>query len=207
MNLPTKDKNGKSYLSYSAINSFLKDRQQFVKSYILKEPFVGNEYTDFGNKVGKALEVNDYSNFTEPEKTVLQSVTRLDLFEQKIILNYDSFYLIGYIDTCSSELTQIIDYKTGGKNKHLQYQFPDYNQMIYYALGIRQETGIQVKSASVEFIERSGNLKTGFSVSTNPVVKIPIDLSEGKLKQVYWETINIAKQIEIFYEDYLNSQK
>jgi len=54
IDLPIKDKNGNSYLSYSAINSFLKDRESFIKTYILKEPFVPNEYTEFGVKVGKS---------------------------------------------------------------------------------------------------------------------------------------------------------
>lgn len=203
MNLPSKDKNGNSYLSYSCISTFLKDKEQFIKTYILKEPFVGNEYTDFGNKVGKALETNDYSNFTESESSVLKNVTRLDTFEQKIILNFDLFYMVGYVDTCSLDMTEIIDYKTGGYGKHINYESIDYTQLCYYALGIRQETGIKVKRASVEFITRGRN----FDVFNCDIIKIPIDISENRLKQVYYDTIKIAKEIEKYYESYLQNQK
>jgi hypothetical protein len=207
MDLPSKDKYGNSYLSYSQINTFLKDKDQFIKTYILKEPFIGNEYTEFGSKVGKALELDDYSNFIESEINTLKKVTRLDLFEQRILINYDSFYLIGYLDTCSNDLTKIIDYKTGGYQKEFQYSDPDYVQLCYYAIGIKQETGIVVKDASVEFIRRSGNLKNGLLVSNEDPIKIPVDVSEKRLSNVYYTTIKIAKDIEAFYLDYVKNVK
>ena len=67
MNLPTKDKYDNQYLSYSQISCFLRSKEQYLKTYILKEPFIGNEYTDFGNNISKTLELNDFSNFSESE--------------------------------------------------------------------------------------------------------------------------------------------
>lgn len=202
MNLPSKDKKGNNYLSYSQISCFLRDKEQYYKTYILKEPFVGNEYTKFGNKVGKALELNDFSNFSEPEKVILQKVKRLDIFERQTFLKYDDFYIIGYIDSCSNDLSEIIDYKTGGANKEIEYIKNDYNQLIYYALSIKQETGIIPKSASVEFITRKGNLYRGekLTVANKEPIVIDIDLSENRLKSVYWNTIDIAKEISNFYK-------
>lgn len=203
MNLPNKDKNGNVYLSYSAINTFLKDKEQFVKTYILKEPFKGNAYTDFGSRVGKALEENDFCLFTKKEESVLKQVNRLDEFERRVLLNYDAFYMVGYIDTNTFDLTEIKDYKTGGIGKDFQYTLPDYTQLCYYALGIRQETGISVKKASVEFIQRDGNPSSGLKVANVPPKIIEVDISEQRLKSVYWDTIRIAKDIEKFYESYL----
>lgn len=205
MNLPSKDKNGNSYLSYSCISSFYKDKDQFIKTYILKEPFLGNEYTEFGSKVGKALETDNYEGFDNSEVEVLKSVTRLDLFEQRININFDSFYFVGYLDSCNNDMTKIIDYKTGGVGKHNNYTGLDYTQLCYYALGIRQETGVKVKEASVEFITRSGSISKGFKVSNTPIIRIDIDLSEERLKYVYWNTIKIAKEIETFYNNYLTN--
>lgn len=207
MNLPIKDKHGNSYLSYSAINTFLKDREQFIKTYILKEPFIGNAYTNFGSKVGKAIELNDYSTFKPSEQEILTSLKRFDEFEKRIMLNFDSFYLVGYMDSNTFDLTKITDYKTGGAGKEFQYSQFDYIQMCYYALGIRQETGIQVKEATVQFIRRGGNHKTGLFVANEKPIEIPIDLSEDRLKFVYWNTIKVAKEIEIFYENYLHTRK
>ena len=191
MNLPSKDKNGNNYLSYSQISLFLKDREQYRRSYILKEPFITNDYIEFGSRIGKALELGV---FNDDEAQTLNKVTRLDLFEQKTILSFDDFYMIGFIDTCTNDLTKIIDYKTGGKGKQTQYIHPSYTQLHYYTLSIRQELKIKVKDASVEFIERSRDFK-----AVSEPIKIPIDISENRLKQVYYDTIKIAKDIEKFY--------
>lgn len=202
MNLPSKDRKGNSYLSYSEISLFLKDKDAYLNSYINKKAFVSNEYIEFGNKVGKALELNDFSNFSESEKITLQKVTRLDIFERPVFLRYDDFYIIGYIDTCDSRLTKIIDYKTGGKDKDKQYLNDDYTQMNYYSLAIKQETGSFPKSVGIEFIQRKGNLYKGESltVSNEPIISISLHICENKLKRLYWNTIDIAKEISNFYK-------
>lgn len=204
MNLPRKDKEGKSYLSYSQISLFQKDREEYKKQYILNEPFTGNEYTDFGSKVGKALELNDFSQgFTQSEQGTLKRVPRLDQFEKEIKVNYGDhgFYVVGYIDTCTNEYDRIMDYKTGGKNKELQYSLPDYTQLCYYALGLRQQYGVTPASAQVCFIRRGGNAFKGeelFVVAEKPIL-IEVDITIDRLKKVYWNTIKIAKEIEQFY--------
>ena len=203
MNLPSKDKKGSSYLSYSQIQTFKRSRENYYNQYILKVPFEGNVWTEFGNKVGKALEIDNYSNFTDKEYFTLHEVTRLDQFEKCVFLRYDEFYLIGFIDTCNDSLTEIVDYKTGGKGKHTQYLSEDYSQLQTYALGIRQETGIHVKRAYVEFITRTGNPYRGeqLTVADEEIIVIEQDLSEERLKFVYWDILKTAKEIEKFYKE------
>jgi hypothetical protein len=203
MNLPKKDKKGNSYLSYSQIQTFKRSREDYHNQYILNVPFEGNEYTEFGNKVGKALEFNDFTGFAKDEINVLSQVTRLDQFEKRVFLRYDEFYLIGFIDTASANNTVIIDYKTGGLNKQSEYTSKSYNQLQTYALSIRQETGTHVQSASVEFIRRKGNAFIGenLTVFNDPPLVIPQDLSEERLKHVYWDILKTAKEIEKFYKE------
>lgn len=203
MNLPSKDKNGSSYLSYSQITTFKKSREDYYNQYILKVPFEGNQYTDFGSKVGESLEINDYSNFKPKETSILKQVTRLDQFERYVSIKYDGFYLLGFIDTNSNDLTKIIDYKTGGARKEFEYNKRDYNQLQTYALGIRQETGIRVKDATVEFIRREGNAYRGqkLTVANEKPIIIYQDLSEERLKHVYWDILKTAKEIEKFYKE------
>ena len=203
MNLPSKDKKGGCYLSYSQITTFKNSREDYYNRYILKVPFEGNEYTDFGSNVGEALENNNFTKFTDRETGILKQVTRLDVFERRIKIEYDSFYLIGYIDTSTIDLSRIIDYKTGGLKKEFQYMENDYDQLHVYALGIRQETGMHVQDASVEFIRRGGNAYRGqklFVKDEKPIV-IPQDLSEEKLKHVYWDILKTAKEIDKFYKE------
>ena len=205
MNLPKKDKHGVSILSYSQIATFKKSKADFYDRYILQKPFEGNEYTYFGLKVGEALEKNDFSLFSDPEKTILKQVTRLHEFERSVFLEYKDhgFYLVGYIDTISEDFTRIIDYKTGGLGKEKQYSDTEYNQLHIYALAIKQDLGLDVKDASVEFIRRGGNAYRGqklFVKDEKPIV-IPQDLSEERLKHVYWDILKTAKEIEKFYKE------
>jgi len=201
MILPKKDKNGSSYLSYSQINLFKRDKQEYKEVYIDGRPFEGNAYTDFGSKVGEAIENNDYSLFMNREVETLKKVRRLDEFERKTILNYDGFYVLGFIDSNKSDYSEIIDYKTGGKNKEFQYLDDKYTQLCLYALSLRQETGITPSKAYVNFIRRNGNAFRGepLTVSNEEPQLLEIDISLERLTRVYWETLSIAKQISAFY--------
>jgi len=204
MNLPRKDKKGNGYLSYSQISTFKRSKDDYYKQYIEGVPFEGNDYTDFGSKVGESLELNSFKSFDTMEAKILKSVKRLDLFERSTILNYNGFYVVGYIDTISDDYSQIIDYKTGGRGKDAQYVKDDYTQLQIYALSIRQETGITPQKASVEFITREGNAFKGESlrVAYEPVKSIDIDISYERLKTVYWGVLRTAKEISDFYEKY-----
>jgi hypothetical protein len=201
ISLPSKDKNGNSFLSYSQISLFLKDKEEYKNRYIIREPFKSNAYIDFGLKVDDALVKNDFSLFTKSEVNTLSKVTRLDLFQKKIIINFEGFYIIGFIDSCSNDFKELIDYKTGGKNKENEYKKDEYNQLNYYAIGIHQEVGYYPEKLSVEFIRREGNLYRGerLKVSNDEPIKIDFKVDEKYLVELYNETINIANEIETFY--------
>ena len=202
MNLPKKDKNGVGRLSYSQISLFKRSKSEYYESYIQGKPFEGNAYTDFGSKVGEALEHNDFSSFKKDEQETLKKVKRLDEFEREVRLNYEGFYVLGFIDSNKKDFTEIIDYKTGGLKKEFQYSKPDYNQLCLYALSLRQETGITPVEASVEFIRRKGNAFRGQALTVgDEVISIPVDISLERLKSVYWDTLNVAKEIEQFYKE------
>lgn len=203
MELPRKDKYGNNYLSYSQISTFKRDKTDYYNQYILNIPFTGNEYTDFGSKVGESLETNNFESFEAKEAEVLKTAKRLDVFERKTILNYKDFYVIGFIDTCTEDLSEIIDYKTGGVGKHTQYKKSDYNQLHIYALSLRQETGITPTKASVQFITRGGNpyRSQKLFVANEPLKDIAIDISIDRLKQTYWEVLRVAEDINQFYKE------
>ena len=202
MNLPKKDKNGNGYLSYSQLSLFKRDKTAYFEQYIIGKPFEGNEYTEFGSNVGKALETNNFEKFTKNEAGILQKVTRLDEFERRTMLKFDEFYVVGYIDTNTKCLDEIIDYKTGGLRKEKQYSDNDYTQLHLYALSLRQETGVTPTKASVEFIRRGGNAYRGekLVVANEEPIKINIDISYDRLKDVYYDTIRTAKEIDQFYK-------
>jgi hypothetical protein len=206
MNLPKKDKHGNSRLSYSQILCFKKSKKEYIDRYILKKPFISNPFIDFGSKVGNAIASADYKGFNDKETKSLNRVTKLDSFEKRVILKYEDFYLVGFVDSISNNLLEIIDYKTGGAGKQIKYMNDDYNQLAIYALSIRQEFGITPKKATVQFITREGNpyRRIPLTVSNNEIINIPVDISEKILVSVYKEVYKTAKLIEEFYDVYLN---
>ncbi len=208
-NLPKKDKYGKSRLSYSQIKCFKENKNDFISRYIIGEPFVSNEYIEFGSKVGEALETNNFNNFHVLEEDILRKVERLDEFEKFVKLDFGGFIIYGYIDSNTNDLSKIIDYKTGGKKKEFIYSKDDYTQLCYYALALKQEYGVTPEVAQVHFIRRAGNLYRGqdLVVAQEDPIVIDIDITEERLKKVYWDTIETAKEIESFYLDYLKNNE
>lgn len=202
--LPRKDDQGNSYISYSQLSTFKKDIGDYYNQYVLGKRFEGNVYTEFGSKVGEALEHNDFSKFEPQEQDVLRQVIRLDEFEREVRLHYDGFYVLGFIDTNKADLSHIIDYKTGSEGKEEQYRQDGYTQLCLYALALRQETGVTPSRAHVNFIQRNGNPGKGEPLTVAPAAPqlIPVDISEERLKRVDWETLAVAKKMSEFYQKY-----
>lgn len=201
MDLPKKDKNGISRLSYSQISTFINNKNEYYRRYIEKRPFITNQFIEFGSKVGYALERNDFSLFEKQEINVLKKVTRLDLFEEFTVLEMDGFNVYGYIDTCSNDFKKIIDYKTGKIGNENKYMSDSYIQLQIYALSIMQQKNVLVDKASVEFITREGNpfRKEHLKVSKEDIKVVNVDVSEVKLIETKILIQKIASEIESFY--------
>lgn len=216
LTLPRKDENGIPYISYSQISTWKKNKRDYMRQYFFGEKFEGNAYTDFGSKVGEALENNDFSGFTANEKKFLKTIPRYDEFEREIALQMDGFYVKGYIDTntkiysLSDEgeielVDKIADYKTGDiTKKAVEYASDDYTQLDIYAAAIKQETGILPSDVRVILIDRTGNafknerLKLGDEFIT--IIK---NVTEQRVQEVLKEVQEIAEEISSYYKLYL----
>lgn len=219
--LPKKDKDGKSYISYSQYSKWKSDKKDYIKSYFLGERFEGNAYTSFGSMIGEALENNDFSGFTEQEVEVLSRITRLDQFEREIAWDFGDFFVKGFIDTndvlldglspdAKEVVTKIVDYKTGDMNKVAVYEDDAYDQVTIYAGAIEQETGHLPTMGWVELIERTGNAFRGEPLKLgNKVEVIPQDVSPGAVARVRENILKVAKEITASYKVFnlLNSIK
>lgn len=208
IDLPKKDKEGKSYISYSQHSKWKYSKKDYIKAYFFGEKFEGNAYTDFGSKIGEALEKNDFSAFNKIEIKTLNKITRLDEFEREIKLNLDGFYVLGYVDTNDKDCDILIDYKTGSLDKAVEYEADKYDQLVIYAAAIEQETGKLPSQAHVELIERVGNAFRGEELSLgNEVIQIPQDISPERVKRAKEEVVKVANEISDYYRVYklLNS--
>lgn len=208
MILPRRDKNGIPYLSYSQINSFLRDRKEYMKSYFFNEPIQFTAYIDHGSKVGKALESNDFSGFDEDEQKTLKTVPRLDIFEKEIKVDFGDFYLKGFIDTCDKKFTKLKDYKVGTEKKIPEYTDDKYIQTVVYAMGLKQETGKLPKETSVVLIDRKGNAFRGEPLKIGERIwEIPLELSEKRIKFADELVRHTANEISKYYKVFLKLNK
>lgn len=205
INLPKKDSSGKPYLSYSQLSSWKKERKKYFRRYFFGEPFVGNPYTDFGTKVGTALEKNDFSGFSEKEQQVLRTVPRHSQFEKKVVLNRAGFYLLGFVDTNTDCLTIIKDYKTGEiDTKEVEYKSDDYTQLEIYSAAIQQEVGVLPSDVSVILIDRKGNPFKGEPLRVgDKFITITKDITQERIDDVLKDIDLVANDISDYYKVFL----
>lgn len=211
--LPKKDEDGNPYLSYSQISTWKKNKRDYMRQYFHGEKFTGNDYTEFGTKVGEALENNDFSEFNTVEKKFLGTIPRYDQFERKIKLQMKGFYVVGYIDSNDLDkkgiVKNILDYKTGDiSTKVAEYEDEKYTQLHIYSAAIMQEQGTLPKTAKVVLIDRTGNafkgekLKLGKEYTT--IIKDVTVESVSKVMDGIQET---ALEISAYYQTYLKMIK
>jgi len=202
LTLPKQDEDGVCLYSYSQHSKWKDNKKEYIRQYFFGEGFDGNAYTEFGNKVGEALENDDLSCFTEREKKTLTKVTRLDEFERPIKLSFPelNFYIRGYIDSNDKDLITLIDYKTGDESKIEKYEGQSYDQLAIYAAAIEQETGVLPKNARVELIARDGNPWKGDQLTVGKdVFWIPQDITPENIEKVKSNIIKGAKEVSSYY--------
>lgn len=163
MILPQTDKEGNPYLSYSQIQKWNESQRDYIRRYFFGEPVVDIGYMAFGTLIGEALEKEDFSEFSIEEQAFLKTIPRLDIFEQEIKVDFDGFYVKGYIDTANKGFTVIADYKTILTEQKLRDKYLDKNylQLILYAMGVKQMTGKLPDKLEIIGIERLGNAFRG----------------------------------------------
>lgn len=202
LNLPKKDKEtGEPFLSYSQWSTFNKNKRDYFRQYFFNEKFTGNSYTEFGSKLGEALEKNDFSEFDKKHHKYLKTIPRFDQFERKIKWELNGFYVVGYIDTNKEDYSELLDYKTGDiKTKVAEYEDEKYVQLNIYAAAIEQETGVLPDKASVVLIDRAGNAFQGEELTlVGEHVIIEKDVSKEKNEEVKQRIQEDAELIAEYY--------
>lgn len=204
INLPKKDSSGKPYLSYSQKGTWKKSKKDYIRQYFFGEKFTGNAYTDFGSKIGEALEVDDFSKFTPEEQTFLSTIPRYDVFEKRINLDMGTYFVVGYVDSCSNCSTKLLDYKTGDVDKKAsEYESDTYTQLEIYSAAIQQEVGVLPNDVSVVLIDRKGNpFKGGLSLG-NRFITITKNITQERIDTVLKDIDVVANDISDYYKVFL----
>ena len=216
--LPRVDDEGRGYISYSQIKTWKKSKRDYMRQYFFGEsgPKALEPYSDFGSKVGEALENNDFSGFTKKEQEFLKTVTRYDQFEREVKLEMDGFYVKGFIDSNTlarktknkkqvEVVDKILDYKTGEIEKRkADYESDDYIQIPIYAAAIQQDTGSLPKECSVVLIQRNGNAFAGEELTLgDEYITIDKVVTQEVVDTVRKDVQETTEEISEYYELFL----
>lgn len=168
---------GKPYISYSSIDSWHSFLEDFIKQKFGHIEVPDNIYAIFGSYIGEAVE---HGKFAEENPHKFEGQEHLKGFlddrpanaeyERMILIDMGEYVIIGFIDVFfldADEKANVIDIKTGGKNKEKKYESDEYIQVPLYAKAIQDE-GIEIANTGVYFIRREGS-------HINPPLKISQD--------------------------------
>lgn len=214
--LPKKDENGEYFISFSQVSLWREAKgfdtgfpgyQEYIRKYFLGETFENNTgYAEFGTEVENYIcSREDSDKFTDDEKAVLEKITPLGVFQKEIKLYFKEygFYVKGFIDDCTEDLTRVRDYKTASSKSKEKYYQQDYRQLDLYALAIKEETGVLPSQVEVVCIERLGNgFKGGRNALTvgKEIWYIDKVVNEQRIKEVKDYIITSAIEISEYWK-------
>lgn len=223
MILPKIDSDGRYYISYSQITSWNELKGYNTKmlgkyEYMLKY-FFGEKYGDDAGFAQFGIDVEDYilnrsnpSKFSKDELETLDKIKPLDNGQVEFKLEYPehNFYVLGYIDDATNDLSHIRDYKTASLNSSKKYYTDEYKQLDVYALAIRNIHGFIPQKLEVVCIERLGNgFKGGRDVMTvgKEIWYINKETNNEKLDKLYDDILKTAKEISSYWEVFCKLNK
>ena len=147
----------RGYLSWSQMDLFLRDQQEYYRRYFLGQFPPPNEAMKYGSKIHKAIAERQHQD--EVIDAFISLIPKYDIPEKKIIVNLDEIPLLGYIDSFNSKTFNFIEYKTG-KTKWTQRKVDNHGQIDFYSLMIFQKYQV-IPEAKLIWIE--ANYQTGIS--------------------------------------------
>lgn len=130
----------KTYLSYSSMDLWLRDKEAYRKRYYEGEPYLDTPYTQFGSKVGEALETGNYFD------PILKDVPVYSDPEHELRVEIGGVPVLGYIDSFDPDTLAILEYKTGirskdGKPTWDRVKVRKHKQLPIYCLLVRKKFG------------------------------------------------------------------
>lgn len=102
----------RGYVSWSMLQSFTEDRNQFDQRYLLGKETWETQYIRLGKHLANMMQgIEEPAN--AEEFAVAEQLTKLDLSEVPIEVDIDGLKLFGVFDAASSDLSKIVEYKSG----------------------------------------------------------------------------------------------
>lgn len=200
---------GKFYISYSSVDGFLNYIEDFIKQKFVGLKLPDSIYASFGSYVGHALEHGKFPDenpygFTGQENFNIEAFRPEGAeYERMILIDMGEYVILGFVDrfTESKEGCQIVDLKTGGKNKEKAYQEDDYIQTVLYAHEIESK-GKKISSTDILFVRREGShVNLPLKISEEQFF-IPLEYNEKRVKYALAKVDKAVKEISEYWKVY-----
>lgn len=166
---------GMEYISYSYVNSFIRDKSDWIVSYLLDKRTT-SIFAVYGSAIGNYLQtegIDCHELITEDTRKILDNHL-YDLnthqFEKPVGFVIGKYLFIGFIDVYKNKL--LIDIKTGSDKTVKQYSEDSYKQTKIYTYALEQ-MGLPIPEfIGVKAFFRKGNntLKHPLRIEGEPVL-------------------------------------
>ena len=155
----------KPYLSYSAIQTWLKNKDEYRARYYEDKPYTSTVYTIFGSKVHKDIEDGKLEVKDHPIPQYTNEV--------KMLLHIDDVPVLGYIDLLDEESLRLADIKTGlmmpdGKPRWTRAEVQKLDQLPFYQLLVKEKYGKVHRTAGlIWLVTEWETVKNGIATDSN----------------------------------------
>lgn len=200
--------------SKTGFNTKKLGKYEYILKYFFGETFPDMGWGEFGNQVEDYIcEKKGADNFTGAEKKVLDTIKPLGVFQREIVVDFNDFVLLGYIDDMTKPVKNVVkilrDYKTKSESSKKDLHKEDKLQIPLYVGGLRQED-LEVERAEYTIIERKGgrecmmgggrsSLTVGDKVWTEEF-NFTQDMIDEAFEKVKITAQEIAEHYEVFLE-------
>ena len=146
----------RGYLSYSAMELWLRDKEGYRLRYYVGEDYFSTPYTEFGNKVGEALEFRQWEDpVLAPVRGKIPQGTHP---EHKLEVVINGVTMFGKLDDFDLQNYAIEEYKTGirdakGKAPWNKVAVRKHKQLTLYSLFVRTKYGIYNPNIRLTWME------------------------------------------------------
>ena len=184
----------KPYLSYSQIDLWRKNKEQYRERYYFEDgvPFENAE-TIFGKKIAKMLE----DGVSDP---VLDKIPKYKFSEYRIQIEVGGVPFLGVMDSFSKKFKRIIEYKTG-KQSWDDVRVRRHDQLVVYSLLTK------LKFGKVNPVVRLVWMETRYKKSIDTIGSVTCEAESNELelsgkiqifkRKIYeWERKNMVKLIQ-----------
>ena len=141
----------KPHLSYSQWTVWKTNKDRFRREYFESGEKLDTEALRFGKSFALSIEDGTYKDIL-PDLQVYPEV------EFKIQLEVEGVPILSYIDSYHPELNVFHEYKTG-KVPWTQVKVQKHDQLVFYAMALRQLTGHMPEYCDLHWIETRPNSK------------------------------------------------